>query len=244
VTLCAWCDKPCPPSDPSHPRVYCSKRCRQTAFRARQRSPLDPRNRSDRPLRVAYADPPYPGKAELYRDQPTFAGEVDHRELIARLRTYDGWALSTSADALRRVLPLCPEGVRVCAWGKTDGVPEATYGMHKLWEPIIVWPARRMRPGFPDWIRAQHARGGDDKLIGRKPLAVCAFIFRAIGMLPGDQLDDLYPGTGIVGRAWAAVAPRSSDGGQLPLSLEGPATQGGDRAQYEPTPPLTSQETR
>jgi len=53
-----------------------------------------------RPLRLAYADPPYPGKAYLYRDHPDYGGEVDHAELIERLAAYDGWALSTSAAAL------------------------------------------------------------------------------------------------------------------------------------------------
>jgi hypothetical protein len=54
-------------------------------------------------MRFAYADPPYPGTArKYYGDQPTFAGEVDHRQLVASLvdAGYDGWALSTSAKAL------------------------------------------------------------------------------------------------------------------------------------------------
>jgi hypothetical protein len=34
-----------------------------------------------RPLRLAYADPPYPGKARLYQDHPDYGGEVDHAEL-------------------------------------------------------------------------------------------------------------------------------------------------------------------
>jgi hypothetical protein len=36
-------------------------------------------------VRLAYADPPYPGRAHLYADHPDYAGEVDHRELISRL---------------------------------------------------------------------------------------------------------------------------------------------------------------
>lgn len=65
------------------------------------------------PLRLAYADPPYPGNAWLYRGHRDYAGEVDHGELLARLVGYDGWALSTSAAALPAVLALCPPGVRV-----------------------------------------------------------------------------------------------------------------------------------
>ena len=39
------------------------------------------------PSRVAarYADPPYPGKAWLYRGHPDYGGEVDHAALIGRL---------------------------------------------------------------------------------------------------------------------------------------------------------------
>jgi hypothetical protein len=52
-----------------------------------------------------------------------------------------------------------------------------------------------------DWLRAQPARNGGN-LPGRKPLAFCAFLFAALGMIPGDELIDLFPGTGIVSRAW------------------------------------------
>jgi hypothetical protein len=81
---------------------------------------------------AANADPPYPGKAFYYRDHPDYAGEVDHAALIARLSTYDGWALSTSAAALPAVLALCPPGVRVAAsdlargdasWAAEDDAP-------------------------------------------------------------------------------------------------------------------------
>ena len=44
-------------------------------------------------LRLAYADPPYPGQSKrYYGDQPSYAGEVDHAALIERLSGYDGWA--------------------------------------------------------------------------------------------------------------------------------------------------------
>jgi len=68
-----------------------------------------------RPLRLAYADPPYPGKARLYRGHPDYRGEVDHAALIGRLAGHDGWALSTSAEALPAVLTLSPPRVRVAA---------------------------------------------------------------------------------------------------------------------------------
>jgi hypothetical protein len=41
-------------------------------------------------------------------------------------------------------------------------------------------------------------------VIGAKPAAVCRWIFDLLGAAPGDSLDDLFPGSGAVGRAWAA----------------------------------------
>jgi hypothetical protein len=156
-------------------------------------------------MRFAYADPPYPGKArKYYRLEPNYAGEVDHRALLASLlepRRFDGWALSTGAYALREVLPLCPEGARVCAWVKPEGVGSKTFGLHNAWEPLIVVGGRQRRPGMRDWIRAKRARGGGT-LWGRKPLAFCAWLFDCLGMQPGDELVDLFPGSGVVTRAW------------------------------------------
>lgn len=192
--------------------LYCSRKCRQSAFRLRRRG-LDPSSApggGEAGLRFAYADPPYPGKARrYYRKEANFGGEVDHRELVASLvaANYAGWALSTSSEALRDVLPLCPKGARVCAWVKPIGVPAATYGMHSSWEALIVVGGRRRRPGHRDWLSAQPARRGGT-LPGRKPIAFAAFLFRCLGMLPGDELVDLYPGTGIIGRAWANVGGR------------------------------------
>ena len=62
-------------------------------------------------MRFAYADPPYPGQSKrLYGDHPDYAGEVDHTALVDRLVSEypDGWALSTSVEALRGVLVLLP----------------------------------------------------------------------------------------------------------------------------------------
>jgi hypothetical protein len=182
-------------------------RCRQAAFRLRRRRETD--ERAAQPMRCAYADPPYPGLARMYADQPTYAGEVDHGALIAKLQTYDGWALSTGAYALREVLPLCPPGARICAWVKPIGVSGKSLGMHNAWEPVIVVPCRRRPPGFRDWLSTPPARMGGHDLIGRKPLAFAAFLFRCLGILPGDSLDDLFPGTGMIGKAWDYITSAS-----------------------------------
>lgn len=204
---CAWCRSPI--EQTARPgQLYCSQRCRQTAFRLRRRRATDAANAN--PGRFAYADPPYPGLARrYYGGESTYAGEVDHAKLVASLsaESYDGWALSTSAEALGDVLALLPRESRprVCPWVKPIGAAPATYGPHNTWEPLIVVGGRKLRPGFRDWLCAQPARGGGT-LPGRKPIAFCAFLFQQLGMLPGDSLDDLFPGTGVVGRAWAAMS--------------------------------------
>jgi len=43
-----------------------------------------------------------------------------------------------------------------------------------------------------------------DGPISAKPAAVCRWIFDLLGAAPEDRLDDLFPGSGAVGRAWAA----------------------------------------
>lgn len=206
---CGWCRRELPTTDPR--ARFCSRRCRQTAFRVRRRSQV----RDALPaagMRFAYADPPYPGlSSKYYRHEPTFAGEVDHAALIASLRAapYAGVALSTASRSLREILPLCPPDARVCAWTKPIGIPPATRGIHSTWEPVIVWGGRQRPPGVCDWLRALPARGGGE-LPGRKPVAFCAWLFDLLGMVPGDELDDLYPGSGIVGAAWSHLS-RSAD---------------------------------
>jgi hypothetical protein len=171
-------------------------------------------------VQFAYADPPYPGQAKrLYGDQDTFGGEVDHRDLVARLmRDYsDGWALSTSAAALAEVLALCPPpetsrknagrridgtGVRVLAWCRTH-TPWRPVGIQYGWEPVILYGGRR-RGKQPGFIRDFLCNGdqADAGFTGAKPYSFCAWIFECLGARFDDELHDLYPGSGAVGAAW------------------------------------------
>lgn len=216
---CLWCDVEISGRSDSK---YCSRKCRQSAWRTRwYSSPLKVSTGYQR-LSFAYADPPYPGLAGRYYK----CNEVDHKALIRRLMKsgYDGWALSTSARSLRDVLPLCPPEVRVCAWVKPGGAPPATFGLHNVWEPIIVLQGRQIQPGRRDALYVHPARFGGS-LVGRKPLKFCAWLFDAMGMLPGDELTDLFPGTGVVSRAWSEISSRrvpattdaSPEPGPLPI---------------------------
>ena len=218
---CAWCRSVMTATTVAvrSGRRFCGQKCRQAAFRLRQRRAAA--GATDAPGRFIYADPPYPGtSSKYYRDEPSFAGEVDFPALIASLTTSRdsgaclGWALSTSARSLRELLPLCPPEARVCPWVKPINPSPRTFGLHNTWEPLIVVVGRPRQPGKRDWLRAMPARG-EGTLPGRKPIAFCAWLFELLGMLPGDTLLDLFPGTGIVSRAWAEL---SSGAGATPSS--------------------------
>lgn len=149
-------------------------------------------------MRLAFADPPYPGRAHLYADHPDYAGEVNQVELVKQLWEYDGWALSTSAEALHWILPMCPVGHRVLAWVKHT----VTIG----WEPLIVMPARKPE-GVRDWLQCepdsyQWRDKPESYVIGQKPVAFCRWMFAWLGAEPDDTLDDLFPGSGQVSRVW------------------------------------------
>lgn len=184
---------------------YCSKRCRQLAWYVRRTSVLE--GLGDAPKRLAFADPPYPGLSrKYYRDEPTYAGEVDHRRLLEQLSTgYDGWALATSRKALPVVLSLVPRGdasrVQVATWVKPIHRAKGR-GLLNVTEFVLVVPARHRFPGTPDALVCGVARGGPSKLMGRKPIDYVLWIFRLLGALSLDTFDDLFPGTGIFGDAW------------------------------------------
>ena len=154
------------------------------------------------PKRLGYADPPYPGTSlKYYRDEPSYAGEVDHEELVAKLsRNYDGWALSTSRGALRHILSLCPDNAEFFPWVKPCNKRKSSGPVGRV-EYVIVVAARRRSLLIPDALVALPARGGG-KLMGRKPLKFCMWLFGLLAASPGDELDDLFPGSGMVGRAW------------------------------------------
>ncbi len=185
-------------------------------------------------MRVAYADPPYPGQALRHygKSGDPFDGdvqEVDHAELIERLEAEfpDGWALSTSVPALGDLLALCPKpdaskkrtwngragvklgtGVRVCAWFRT-GYPFPPSRVMWSWEPVIVrtphWRQRHRSDFVPDALYATQPRGFlGNSITGQKPQAFAYWLFDLLGLGADDELVDLFPGSGAISHAWDA----------------------------------------
>ena len=207
---CGWCGGPIP-AGARRDSIFCGVSHRQAAHRTKTRR-LE-QLATDGPLRLAYADPPYPRlAARYYQDHPDFAGELDLRELVSRLATYDGWALSTSARALPDVLAMIPVRTLIAAWIRGPR-PHATARLVNAWEPVIFVPARSgARGSGDDGSLVLDALVGPTPrrrttlptyVVGAKPPAFAAWVFDLLGARIGDSLDDLFPGSGIVGRSWS-----------------------------------------
>lgn len=159
-------------------------------------------------MRIAYADPPYPGMSGFYKNHPDYGGEVDHAQLVRDLNEYDGWCLHTASTTLIEVIRGCDDGdldgVRVMSWVKPFASFKKNVAVAYAWEPVLVKPARpRPFDGYTtvrDWcaVNITLKRG----LTGAKPEAVCHWLFEVMGCEREDDLVDLFPGTGAVTRAW------------------------------------------
>jgi len=178
-------------------------------------------------LRFAYADPPYLGCCDLYDhhhgdDGRCWDDPETHRLLIERLidEYPDGWALSLSSPSLATILPMCPAEARVAAWVKTFCAFKRGVRPAYAWEPVIFVGGRNPSRGHK---HAPPPKGGKQNtpkdflaapitlkkgLTGAKPEAFCEWVLDLLNFQPGDELVDLYPGTGIMGR----VAERRAEG--------------------------------
>jgi hypothetical protein len=175
-------------------------------------------------VRFAYADPPYLGRAEYYVahhpeamiwDDPT-----THNKLIDRLQAEypDGWVMSLSEQSLRVILPMCPNGARVCAW-ITDRPRFAgkAVPVRRHFEPVILMGGRdydstgnrtgdfvftaQQPTNEPRYqMKKSDIRAGKI-FVGRKPHAFCLWVLDLLGAQPGDDVNDLFPGSGAMSHA-------------------------------------------
>lgn len=160
-----------------------------------------------------------------------------HRQLIDRLTVDypDGWALSLSSPSLRTILPMCPEDVRVSAWCKSFSAFKKGVRPAYAWEPVIWRGGRNPTNGYK---HAPPEKGGKQNtpkdfhwidgfepsallapitlkkgFTGAKPESFCEWVIALLNVQPGDTLDDLFPGTGVMGRVLAtAYSGRHLDG--------------------------------
>lgn len=178
-------------------------------------------------MRFAYADPPYLGTnaKRIYGPHHDAAGDYTrpetHQALIDRLSAEypDGWALSLHEPSLRAILAMCPDDVRVACWVK--GSPSLPFKtpVQRHWEPVI-WRGGRPYEGAArcgDWhytaqmpphenpntsLQTDADKRWRVAKFGRKPRGFSFWMFDLLGARKGDELDDLFPGTGAVTAAW------------------------------------------
>ena len=156
-------------------------------------------------MKVAYADPPYIRQAKKHYGHDPKCAEVDHAELICQLEGYDAWALSMSATmySLKEIVALAPDDARLAAWVKPFASFKRGVDPAYTWEPVLFKTKRK-------WNREQNTCRDHiaenitlkKGLCGAKPEKFCLWLFDLLGCQLGDELFDLYPGTGIVTETW------------------------------------------
>jgi hypothetical protein len=179
-------------------------------------------------VRVAIADPPYLGCCSLYGhhhplgDRP-FDGqcwneEASHQRLIAWLTASypDGWLLCLSSPSLFTMLRFCHEAgandVRTGAWVKPFHAYKRGVRPAYAWEPVIFRGGRNKHHLAPakggaattpkDFVAANITL--QKGLTGVKPEAVCFWYFDLLNLQTGDEMTDVFAGSGAIANAWEA----------------------------------------
>lgn len=168
--------------------------------------------------KFAYADPPYLGCGKRYYgamhpQAADFDDPATHARLIERLEDEfpDGWALSLHVPSLSVLLPMCRPGVRVACWTKPFSGTRPRVRARFGWEPVIYRTslAWDYGPQFCDVLSCDAPRlNGQNTpgaFIGRKPERFTQWICDLLGWRPGDDLVDLFEGSGAVRRAFVHV---------------------------------------
>lgn len=184
-------------------------------------------------MKVAYLDPPYLGQCGQYghvhiEPYGCWDDPETHRHLIDRTawQYVDGWALSASVPSLQTLLPMCPDDVRIAAWVKSFSAFKKGVRPAYAWEPVIFMGGRNPSNGHPHLPPEKGGKQNTPKdfhitetdgwevivcpitlrkgLTGAKPEAFCEWVLDLLNVQPGDEVVDLFPGTGVMGRVAAA----------------------------------------
>lgn len=161
-------------------------------------------------MKFAYADPPYLGWASKYSGMHSEAliwnDPQSHIDLINKLcdEYPDGWAVSLSVPSLSVYLPACPSDIRIAAWTKTFHQIRVNVPIQYAWEPVIWRGGRKdtpVKPMIRDWHSGMTAM--KKNFYGAKPLDFNMWILDLFQYKIGDELIDLFPGSGSMAEAIA-----------------------------------------
>lgn len=71
------------------------------------------------------------------------------------------------------------------------------------WEPVIIRGGRYSGGQVKNLLSCGAPTGfAHQTIIGQKPVKFVRWMFGLLGALPDDELDDLFSGSGVVGREW------------------------------------------
>lgn len=180
-------------------------------------------------MRLAIADPPYLGRAELWYggkgatkwpktqrrsrgrgpedaeyhpDAAQWDNPAAHNRLMAELEAgCDGWAMAASAKTL--ALLDVPPRARIAIWQVTNAIPDGSR-IRSTWEPVIVRVPEGRRahgtgPMVADVLTAAHPMAN---FVGTKPVPWTHWVLDMLGYRSDeDELIDIFPGSGAVSRA-------------------------------------------
>lgn len=175
-------------------------------------------------MRFCYSDQPYLSGAHLYKaNHPRwedYATIEAHAHLVDRcVRDYDAFAMSMgSVDMMQMIRETnLPPDTRWGAWVKSFASFKPNVNPAYAWEPVAFYGGRKLGRGVAtvrDFIVCPITV--QKGLTGAKPPQVCAWILDMLGWAPEDEIDDLFPGTGIMGRV---IAERRARVNNEPLRL-------------------------
>jgi hypothetical protein len=176
-------------------------------------------------MKLAIADPPYlgravrhygvggraygrgKGKSDTHPEAHIWDNPETHRQMVRDLdANYDGWAIAMSVHSLSTYLEVVEteseNGIRVCVWHKPNAIPSGSRIIN-YWEPVLVKvPASRKgrTKGVitKDIFTANAPRVG---FSGSKPKEWTHWVLDLMGYQEGDQVTDLFHGSGAVSKA-------------------------------------------
>ena len=177
-------------------------------------------------MKLCIADPPYLGRAVRFYGEGGCGigngeGQADnhpdaylwdepetHKNLVKKLEeNYDGWAIAMSVHSLSTYLSIIEtdsrNGIRVCVWHKPSAVTSGNR-ITNHWEPVLIRvPETRKgwKSGAPRVKDIATFNSPKVNFMGAKPVEWTHWILDLLGYQEGDEVNDLFHGSGAVTHA-------------------------------------------
>jgi len=177
-------------------------------------------------MKLCIADPPYLGRAVRWYGEGGCGigngdGQADnhpnaylwdkpetHQNLVKELENnYDGWAIAMSVHSLSTYLSIIEtdsrNGIRVCVWHKPSAVTSGNR-ITNHWEPVLIRVPETRKGWKSGAARVKDiATFNPPKVgfMGAKPVEWTHWILDLLGYEDGDEIVDLFHGSGAVTHA-------------------------------------------